>query len=174
MDRRSISGSVRQLHAHQGATCARGAVCSTSIARLIRTHRSCPSLSLPSGHQLTASAASETTARGQQPWRCHLIETTARPFATRPRHRTRVFRSSTLATSPACGEGPLSGSSDKRSTPGLLPFGPGHDHIGLPSAATGTDKLLAPIEYAGGGAVPSSHLCRVRLDLMLACLAPHD
>src|SRR5271169_6765887 len=55
-----------------------------------------------------------------------------------------------------------------------LPLGPGHDHIGLPSAAAGTDKPRAPIEDAGVGAVPSSHLCRVRLDLMLARLAPHD
>jgi hypothetical protein len=52
--------------------------------------------------------------------------------------------------------------------------GPGHHHIGLPSAALGADQLLAPIEDAGIGAVPSSHLCRVRLDLMLARLAPHD
>jgi hypothetical protein len=36
---------------------------------------------------------------------------------------------------------------------------------GLPSR-----KPLAPIEDAGDGAVPSSHLCRVRLDLMLARL----
>jgi hypothetical protein len=58
--------------------------------------------------------------------------------------------------------------------PGLTTLGPGHDHIGLPSATAGTDKLLAPIEDAGVGAVPSSHLCRVGLDLMLARLAPHD
>ena len=66
----------------------------------------------------------------------------------------------------------------KIKTPSLtalyLPLGPGHDHISLPSAAAGTDKPLAPIQNAGVGAVPSSHLCRVRLDLMLARLAPHD
>jgi len=56
----------------------------------------------------------------------------------------------------------------------LPTHGPGHDHIGLPSAASGTDEPLAPIENAGVGALPSSHLCRVRLDLMLARLAPHD
>jgi hypothetical protein len=56
-----------------------------------------------------------------------------------------------------------------------LPLGPGHDHIGLPFAATGTDKPLAPIEDAGIGALPSSHLDEhrrcdllsgVRLDLI--------
>ena len=56
----------------------------------------------------------------------------------------------------------------------LPTHGPAHDHIGLPSAASGTDEPLAPIENAGVGALPSSHLCRVRLDLMLARLAPHD
>jgi hypothetical protein len=56
----------------------------------------------------------------------------------------------------------------------LPTLGPAHDHIGLPSAAAGTDKPLAPIEDADGGAVLSSHLCRVRLDLMLARLAPNN
>jgi hypothetical protein len=55
----------------------------------------------------------------------------------------------------------------------LSSSGPGHHHIGVPSAAAGTDKPLAPIEDAGVGAVPSSHLCWVRLELMLARLAPH-
>jgi hypothetical protein len=55
-----------------------------------------------------------------------------------------------------------------------MPPGPGHDHIGQPSAAAGTDKLVAQIEDAGVGAVSSSHLGRVRLDLMLARPAPHD
>jgi hypothetical protein len=61
-----------------------------------------------------------------------------------------------------------------RGHPGLSSPRPGHDHIGLPSAAAGADKPLAPIEDAGVGAIPSSHLCRVRLDLMLARLTPHD
>jgi hypothetical protein len=56
----------------------------------------------------------------------------------------------------------------------LSRLGPGHDHINLPSAAFGADQLLAPIEDAGVGAVPSSHLGRVGLDLMLASFAPHD
>jgi hypothetical protein len=56
----------------------------------------------------------------------------------------------------------------------LPTLGPAHDHIGLPSAAAGTDKPLAPIEDTGTGTVPSRHFRRVRLDLMLARLAPHD
>jgi len=44
----------------------------------------------------------------------------------------------------------------------------------LPTAAAGTDKLLAPIEDAGVGTMPSSHLGRIWFDLMLARLAPHD
>jgi hypothetical protein len=54
----------------------------------------------------------------------------------------------------------------------LSPLRPGHDHIGLPFAAAGTEEPHAPIEDADVGALPSSHLCRVRLDLMLARLAP--
>ena len=53
-------------------------------------------------------------------------------------------------------------------TTSLSSAGPGHDHIGLPSAAAGTDKLLSPIEDAGVGAVPSSHLGGIGLDLMQA------
>ena len=52
--------------------------------------------------------------------------------------------------------------------------GPGHYHVGLPSAALRTDEPLAPIEDTGAGAIPSSHLGGVWLDLMLARLAPHD
>ena len=55
-----------------------------------------------------------------------------------------------------------------------MPLGPGHDHIGLPFAATGTDEPLAPIEDAGVGAVTERHLSGVGFDLMLARLAPHD
>jgi hypothetical protein len=51
---------------------------------------------------------------------------------------------------------------------------PADYHIGLPSAALRTDEPLAPIEDAVIGAVPNSHLCWVRLDLMLARFAPHD
>jgi hypothetical protein len=47
----------------------------------------------------------------------------------------------------------------------LPTLGSGHDHIGLPSAAAGTDKPLAPIKDAGVGAVPSSHLGRIWFDL---------
>jgi hypothetical protein len=50
----------------------------------------------------------------------------------------------------------------------LSPLGPGQDHIGLPSAAFGADQLLAPIEHWRFGAVPSSHLNGIRLDLMAA------
>ena len=50
----------------------------------------------------------------------------------------------------------------------------GHDHIGRPAAAPGTHQPLAPIEYGRFGAVASSHLVRVGLDLMLAFLTPHD
>jgi hypothetical protein len=52
--------------------------------------------------------------------------------------------------------------------------GPGHYHVDLPSAALRTDEPLAPIEDAGVGAVPSSHLGGIGFDLMLARLAPHD
>jgi hypothetical protein len=38
----------------------------------------------------------------------------------------------------------------------------------------GTDEPLAPIEHGHSGAVPGSHLGGVRLNLMLASLAPHD
>jgi hypothetical protein len=58
--------------------------------------------------------------------------------------------------------------------PRLLPLRPGHDHIGLPSAAAGTEEPLAPVEDAGVAAVTLRHLCRVGLYLMLARLAPHD
>jgi hypothetical protein len=50
----------------------------------------------------------------------------------------------------------------------------GHHHVDLSAAAAGTDQPLAPIENGGFGAVPSSHLGRIRLNLMLAFLAPHD
>jgi hypothetical protein len=49
-----------------------------------------------------------------------------------------------------------------------------YHHIGLSAAAFGADQLLAPIEHWRFGAVPSSHLGGVGLDLMLASLAPHD
>jgi hypothetical protein len=62
---------------------------------------------------------------------------------------------------------------DERSAE-LPPLCPGHDHINLPFAAFGADQLLAPIEHWRFGAVPSSHLGRVGLDLMTAALAPHD
>jgi hypothetical protein len=99
--------------------------------------------------------------------RRHLIETPARPLAPYPRHRTRVFRRSR----PRLREGRYR-EFGPTEHPGLPTLSPGHDHIGPPSAAAGSDKLLAPIEDAGIGVVPSSHLCRVRLDLMLARLAP--
>jgi hypothetical protein len=56
----------------------------------------------------------------------------------------------------------------------LSPVGPGHDHIGLPSAAFRTDKPLAPIEDTGVGAVPSSHLGGIGLNLVAAILVPDD
>jgi hypothetical protein len=81
-------------------------------------------------------------------------------------------RSSSVSFRPVAGRlGPKLGPTER---PGLSTLGPAHDHIGLPSAAAGTDEPLAPIENAGVGAVASSHLCRVWLDLMLATLAPYD
>jgi hypothetical protein len=56
----------------------------------------------------------------------------------------------------------------------LSPFRSGHHHVDLPAAALGTDEPLAPIEHGRFGAIPSSHLSRVWLDLMLAFLAPDD
>ena len=50
----------------------------------------------------------------------------------------------------------------------------GHHHVSITAAAAGTHQPLAPIEDAGIGAVPSSHLGGVGLDLMLARLAPYD
>jgi hypothetical protein len=47
-------------------------------------------------------------------------------------------------------------------------------HIDPPAPAAGTDEPLAPIEHWRFGAVPSSHLGGVGLDLMLAHLAPYD
>jgi len=70
--------------------------------------------------------------------------------------------------------GPKLGPKGLKSGPGLPALGPCDDHIGLPSAAAGTDEPLAPIEDAGVGAVPSSRLDEIGLDLMLARLAPHD
>jgi len=58
--------------------------------------------------------------------------------------------------------------------PRRSPSGPGHDHINLPSAAFGAHQFLAPIEHGRCGAVPSGHLGRIGLDLMLTSLAPDD
>jgi hypothetical protein len=41
-------------------------------------------------------------------------------------------------------------------------FGPGHDHIGLPFAAAGTDEPLVPIEDAGVFAPLGSELSQDR------------
>jgi hypothetical protein len=56
----------------------------------------------------------------------------------------------------------------------LSPLGSGDDHIHLPAAAPGTDKPVAPNENGRVRAISSSHLGRVRLDLVAARLAPHD
>ena len=48
---------------------------------------------------------------------------------------------------------------------------PGHGHIILPSAAFGTDQLLAPIERRRFGAVPSRHLDGIGLDPSLISLS---
>ena len=50
---------------------------------------------------------------------------------------------------------------------------PRHYHIRLTAAAARTDQPLAPIEDGRFGAIPSSHLGRVGLDLVLAILAPN-
>jgi hypothetical protein len=49
-----------------------------------------------------------------------------------------------------------------------------HHHIDLPAAAFGADQHLAPIGHWRFGAVPSSHLGGIGLDLMAATLAPDD
>ena len=51
---------------------------------------------------------------------------------------------------------------------------PGHDHIDLTAAAFGADQPLAPIGHGRLGAVPSSHLGGIGLDLMAAIAAPND
>jgi cold shock CspA family protein len=48
-----------------------------------------------------------------------------------------------------------------------------HD-IHLPAAAFGADQPLAPVEHGRFGAVPSSHINGIGLDLMLAFRAPND
>jgi hypothetical protein len=49
-----------------------------------------------------------------------------------------------------------------------------YHHVDLAAPAQGADESLAPIKDGGSGAVLLRHLCRVRLGLMLARLAPHD
>ncbi|MGA7862796.1 MAG: hypothetical protein WCA23_02155, partial [Stellaceae bacterium] len=44
----------------------------------------------------------------------------------------------------------------------------------MPAATAGADQPLAPVEHGHFGAVPSSHLEGIGLDLMLAALAPDD
>jgi hypothetical protein len=56
---------------------------------------------------------------------------------------------------------------------GLRAFHSRH-HIHLPAATLAADQPLAPIGHRGFGAVPSSRLCRVGLDLVLTVLAPDD
>ena len=56
----------------------------------------------------------------------------------------------------------------------LSPLGSGDDHIHLPAAAPGTDKPVAPKENGRVRAISSSHLGRVRLNLVAARLAPND
>ena len=58
-------------------------------------------------------------------------------------------------------------------TPVLPPLAR-HNHIDLTAAAAGVDQPVAPIEHGGPGAVPSRHFGGIRLDLMLAFLAPDD
>jgi hypothetical protein len=53
-------------------------------------------------------------------------------------------------------------------------LGSSDDHIHLPAAAPGTHKPVAPIENRRVRAVSNSHFSGVRLDLMAACLPPHD
>jgi len=56
----------------------------------------------------------------------------------------------------------------------LSPLGPGDDHVHLPATTIGTDKPLTPIENRRVRTVWSSHLGRVRLNLVAARLAPND
>jgi hypothetical protein len=56
----------------------------------------------------------------------------------------------------------------------LSALSPGDDHIHLPATAPGTDKPVAPIENRRFRAVSSNHLVGIGLDLVAACLAPHD
>jgi hypothetical protein len=63
---------------------------------------------------------------------------------------------------------------DGRALRSLCPPLTGNHHIDLPAAALRTDQPLAPIEHWHFGAIPSSHLGGVGLDLMLAFLAPND
>jgi hypothetical protein len=49
-----------------------------------------------------------------------------------------------------------------------------HHHVDLSAAAAGTDQPLAPIEHGRFGAVPSSHLGRVGLNLVPTFFAPDD
>jgi hypothetical protein len=60
-----------------------------------------------------------------------------------------------------------SGSGDgvRMSAVALPPLGPAHHHIDLPAAAAGTDEPLAQSRTLGVGAIPSSHLSGIGLDL---------
>ena len=54
------------------------------------------------------------------------------------------------------------------------PPGPGRHHINVVASAFGAEWPRPSTEHGRFGAVPSSHLGRVGLNLMTATLAPHD
>ena len=52
--------------------------------------------------------------------------------------------------------------------------GSAHYHVDIVAATLRADQPLSPLRHAHLGAIALCHLGRVGLDLVLACLAPHD
>ena len=55
-----------------------------------------------------------------------------------------------------------------------LSHGSADHHVDLMAPAAGTHEPLSPIEHGRSGAVPSGHLSRIWLGLMLTSLAPDN
>jgi hypothetical protein len=56
----------------------------------------------------------------------------------------------------------------------MTPLGPRDDHIDNSAPTALAQEPIAPIKNAGPGAVLPRHLGRIGLDLVAACLTPHD
>src|SRR5215472_13808 len=63
---------------------------------------------------------------------------------------------------------------EQRDSKRLPPLRAGHHHIGIAASASRTHQPLRPIGDRGLGAVSASHFGGVRLNPMLARLAPYD